>query len=89
MDGVTVTTATINDIPTRAKRYVHTETSHGGGELAIAGSTHGLSAPFHISVIDSSGNMLLADIVQNQSNGNITIGDLPAETIKVHITGGE
>ena len=89
MDGVTVSTATINDIPTRAKRYVHTETSHGGGELAIAQSTHGLSAPFHISVIDSSGNMLLAEIVQNQSNGNITIGDLPAETIKVHITGGE
>ena len=89
MDGVTVSTATINDITTRAKRYVHTETSHGGGELAIAGSTHGLSAPFHISVIDSSGNMLLAEIVQNQSNGNITIGDLPAETIKVHITGGE
>ena len=89
MDGVTVSTATINDITTRAKRYVHTETSHSGGELAIAGSTHGLSAPFHISVIDSSGNMLLADIVQNQSNGNITIGDLPAETIKVHITGGE
>ena len=89
MDGVTVSTATINDITTRAKRYVHTETSHGGGELAIAGSTHNLSAPFHISVIDSSGNMLLAEIVQNQSNGNITIGDLPAETIKVHITGGE
>ena len=89
MDGVTVNAATINDITTRAKRYVHTETSHSGGELAIAGSTHGLSAPFHISVIDSSGNMLLADIVQNQSNGNITIGDLPAETIKVHITGGE
>ena len=89
MDGVTVNTATINDIPNRAKRYVHTETSHGGGELAIAGSTHNLSTPLHISVIDSSGNMLLAEIVQNQSNGNITIGDLPAETIKVHITGGE
>ena len=89
MDGVTVNTATINDIPNRAKRYVHTETSHGGGELAIAGSTHNLSTPLHISVIDSSGNMLLAEIVQNQSTGNITIGDLPAETIKVHITGGE
>ena len=89
MDGVTVNTATINDIPTRAKRYVHTETNHSGGELAIAGSTHNLSTPLHISVIDNSGNMLLAEIVQNQSNGNITIGDLPAETIKVHITGGE
>ena len=43
MDGVTVNAATINDITTRAKRYVHTETSHSGGELAIAGSTHSLS----------------------------------------------
>jgi hypothetical protein len=33
--------------------------------------------------------MLLAEIVQNQSTGAITIQDLPAETIKVHITGGE
>ena len=89
MDGVTVSTATINDIVNRAKRYVHTETNHGGGELVIAGTTHNLTAPFHISIIDSSGNMLLAEIVQNQSTGNITIGDLPAETIKVHITGGE
>ena len=89
MDGVTVNTATINDIPNRAKRYVHTETNHGGGELQIAQSTHGLQPPFHISIIDNSGNMLLAEIVQNQSNGAITIGDLPAETIKVHITGGE
>ena len=89
MDGVTVNTATINDIPNRAKRYVHTETNHGGGELQIASSTHGLTAPFHISIIDSSGNMLLADVVQNQGSGLITIGDLPAETIKVHITGGE
>ena len=89
MDGVTVNTATINDIVNRAKRYVHTETNHGGGELVIAGSTHNLTAPFHISVIDSSGAMLLAEIVQNQSTGNISIQDLPAETIKVHITGGE
>ena len=89
MDGVTVSTATINDIVNRAKRYVHTETNHGGGELIIAGSTHNLTAPFHISVIDSSGAMLLAEIVQNQSTGAITIQDLPAETIKVHITGGE
>lgn len=89
MDGVTVSTATINDIVNRAKRYVHTETNHGGGELQIAGSTHGLTAPFHISIIDSSGNMLLAEVVQNQGTGLITISDLPAETIKVHITGGE
>ena len=89
MDGVTVNTATINDIVNRAKRYVHTETNHSGGELVIAGSTHNLTAPFHISVIDSSGAMLLAEIVQNQSTGAITIQDLPAETIKVHITGGE
>ena len=89
MDGVTVNTATINDIVNRAKRYVHTETNHSGGELNIAQSTHGLQPPFHISIIDSSGNMLLAEIVQNQSTGAITIGDLPAETIKVHITGGE
>lgn len=89
MDGVTVNTATINDIVNRAKRYVHTETNHSGGELIIAGSTHNLTAPFHISVIDSSGAMLLAEIVQNQSTGAITIQDLPAETIKVHITGGE
>ena len=89
MDGVTVNTATINDIVNRAKRYVHTETNHGGGELQIPGSTHNLTAPFHISVIDSSGAMLLAEIVQNQSTGNISIQDLPAETIKVHITGGE
>jgi hypothetical protein len=89
MDGVTVSTATINDIVNRAKRYVHTETNHSGGELIIAGSTHNLTAPFHISVIDSGGAMLLAEIVQNQSTGAITIQDLPAETIKVHITGGE
>ena len=89
MDGVTVNTATINDIPNRAKRYVHTETNHGGGELIIAGSTHGLSFPFHVTIIDSSGNTLLADVVQNSGNDQITIGDLPAETITVHITGGE
>ena len=89
MDGVTVTTATINDIPNRAKRYVHTETSHGGGELIVLGSTHNLSFPFHVTVIDASGNQLLAEIVQAAGTGNITIGDLPAETIKVHITGGE
>jgi len=89
MDGVTVNTATINDIVNRAKRYVHTETNHGGGELQIAGNTHNLTAPYHISVIDSSGAMLLAEIVQNQSTGLISIQDLPAETIKVHITGGE
>ena len=89
MDGVTVNTATINDIPNRAKFYTHTETSHGGGELVIAGTTHNLTFPFHVTIIDSSGNQLLAEIVQNSSNGNISIQDLPGETIKVFITGQE
>jgi DNA-binding FadR family transcriptional regulator len=48
-----------------------------------------LTFPFHVTIIDSSGNQLLAEIVQNSSNGNITIQDLPAETIKVFITGQE
>ena len=89
MDGVTVNTATINDIPNRAKFYTHTETSHPGGELIIAGTTHGLTFPFHVTIIDNSGNQLLAEIVQNSGNGNITIQDLPGETIKVFITGQE
>lgn len=88
LDGVTRTTAEINSITSRAGRYVHTETNHGGGELIIASSTHNLSYPFHVTVIDSSGNTLLADVVQNSGNDQITIGDLPAETITVHITGG-
>lgn len=88
LDGVTRTTAEINSITSRAGRYVHTETNHGGGELIIASSTHGLSFPFHVTVIDSNGNQLLANIVQNSSTDQITIEDLPAETIKVHITGG-
>ena len=89
MDGVTVNTATINDIPNRAKRYVHTETDHSGGQLQILGSAHNLSFPFHVTIIDSSGNQLLAEVVQASGTGNIDIQDLPAETIKVHITGGE
>ncbi len=89
MDGVTVSTATINDIPYRAKRYVHTETNHGGGELIIAGNTHNLTFPFHVTILDSSGNQLLAEVVQSSVDNGITIQDLPAETITVHITGGE
>ena len=88
MDGVTVSTAQINSVIDRAGRYVHTETSHGGGQLVIASSTHGLTFPFHVTVLDSSGNMLLANVIQNSSTDAITIDDLPAETIKVHITGG-
>lgn len=88
LDGVSRTTAEINSITSRAGRYVHTETNHGGGELIVAKSTHGLDFPFHVTVIDSSGNTLLADVVQNSGNHQITIGDLPAETITVHITGG-
>lgn len=88
LDGVTRTTAEINSITDRAGRYVHTETNHGGGELIIAGSTHNLTFPFHVTILDSSGNTMLADVVQNSGNDNITIGDLPAETITVHITGG-
>lgn len=88
LDGVTMSTAQINSITSRAGRYVHTETDHGGGELVIASSTHGLTFPFHVTVIDNNGNQLLANIVQNASTEAITIEDLPAETIKVHITGG-
>lgn len=88
MDGVTISTAQINSVIDRAGRYVHTETNHGGGQLAIASSTHGLTFPFHVTVLDSSGNMLLANVVQNSSTDAITIDDLPAETITVHITGG-
>jgi len=88
MDGVTVSTTQINSVIDRAGRYVHTETNHGGGQLAIASSTHGLTFPFHVTVLDSSGNMLLANVVQNSSTDAITIDDLPAETITVHITGG-
>lgn len=87
MDGVTVGTNDINDIPNRAKFYTHTATNHPGGELIIAGSTHGLTFPFHVTIIDNSGNQLLAEIVQNSANDNITIQDLPGETIKVFITG--
>ena len=88
MDGVTISTAQINSVIDRAGRYVHTETNHGGGQLAIASSTHGLTFPFHVTVLDSSGATLLANITQNSSTDAITIDDLPAETITVHITGG-
>jgi hypothetical protein len=88
LDGVTMSTAEINSITSRAGRYVHTETDHGGGELVIAGNTHNLTFPFHVTVVDSNGNQLLANIVQNSSTEAITIEDLPAETIVVHITGG-
>ena len=88
LDGVTVTTGEINSVVNRAGRYYHVETSHGGGELQIPSSTHGLTFPFHVTIVDNSGNTLLAEIVQTSGTDLITIQDLPAETIHVHITGG-
>jgi len=88
LDGVTVTTSEINSVTSRAGRYYHTETSHGGGELQIPFSTHGLTFPFHVTIVDNSGNTLLAEITQTSGTDLITIQDLPAETIHVHITGG-
>jgi hypothetical protein len=88
LDGVTVSTSEINSVTSRAGRYYHVETSHGGGELQIPSSTHGLTFPFHVTVVDNSGNTLLAEITQTSGTNLITIQDLPAETIHVHITGG-
>ena len=88
LDGVTVTTGEINSVTSRAGRYYHVETSHGGGELQIPSSTHGLTFPFHVTIVDNSGNTLLAEITQTSGTNLITIQDLPAETIHVHITGG-
>jgi hypothetical protein len=88
LDGVTVTTGEINSVVNRAGRYYHVATNHPGGELQITSATHGLTFPFHVSVVDNSGNTLLAEIVQTSGTNLITIQDLPAETIHVHITGG-
>ena len=88
LDGVTVSTSEINSVTSRAGRYYHVETSHSGGELQIPSSTHGLTFPFHVTVVDNSGNTLLAEITQTSGTNLITIQDLPAETIHVHITGG-
>jgi hypothetical protein len=88
LDGVTVSTSEINSVTSRAGRYYHVETSHGGGELQIPSSTHGLTFPFHVTIVDNSGNTLLAEITQTSGTNLITIQDLPAETIHVHITGG-
>jgi hypothetical protein len=88
LDGVTVSTSEINSVTSRAGRYYHTETSHSGGELQIPSSTHGLTFPFHVTIVDNSGNTLLAEITQASGTDLITIQDLPAETIHVHITGG-
>ena len=88
MDGILVSTSELNSVVNRAGRYYHVETSHGGGELQIPSSTHGLTFPFHVTVIDNSGNTLLAEIIQTSGTNLITIQDLPAETIHVHITGG-
>lgn len=88
LDGVTVSTSEINSVTSRAGRYYHVETSHAGGELQIPSSTHGLTFPFHVTIVDNSGNTLLAEITQASGTDLITIQDLPAETIHVHITGG-
>ena len=88
MDGITVSTSELNSVTSRAGRYYHVETSHGGGELQIPSSTHGLTFPFHVTIVDNSGNTLLAEIIQTAGTNLITIQDLPAETIHVHITGG-
>jgi len=88
LDGVTVTTGEINSVTSRAGRYYHVEDSHGGGELQIPFSTHGLTFPFHVTIVDNSGNTLLAEIIQTSGTDLITIQDLPAESIHVHITGG-
>lgn len=88
LDGVTMTTAQINTITSRAGRYVHTEASHGGGQLVVAQSTHGLSFPFHVTVLDGDGNMLLANVSQDSGTDAITIDDLPSGALTIHITGG-
>jgi len=88
MDGITVSTSELNSVVNRAGRYYHVATNHSGGELQIASSTHGLTFPFHVTIVDNSGNTLLAEIVQASGTDLITIQDLPAETIHVHITGG-
>ena len=88
LDGVTVTTGEINSVVNRAGRYYHVATNHPGGELQITSATHGLTFPFHVSIVDNSGNTLLAEIIQTSGTNLITIQDLPAETIHVHITGG-
>ena len=88
MDGITVSTSELNSVVNRAGRYYHVETNHGGGELQIPFSTHGLTFPFHVTIVDNSGNTLLAEILQTSGTDLITIQDLPAETIHVHITGG-
>ena len=88
MDGITVSTSELNSVVNRAGRYYHVATNHSGGELQIASSTHGLTFPFHVTIVDNSGNTLLAEIVQTSGTDLITIQDLPAETIHVHITGG-
>ena len=88
LDGVTMTTGQINSITSRAGRYVHTESSHGGGELQIPYSTHGLTFPFHVTILDGDGNMLLAEVVQTENSDLITIQDLPSGALTVHITGG-
>ena len=88
MDGITVSTSELNSVVNRAGRYYHVATNHSGGELQIASSTHGLTFPFHVTIVDNSGNTLLAEIVQAAGTNLITIQDLPAETIHVHITGG-
>jgi hypothetical protein len=88
LDGVTVTTGEINSVVNRAGRYYHVATNHPGGELQITSATHGLTFPFHVTIVDNSGNTLLAEILQTSGTNLITIQDLPAETIHVHITGG-
>jgi len=88
MDGVTMSTSQINSIVDRAGRYVHTETSHGGGQLQVPNSTHGLTFPFHVTVLNGDGNMLLAEVTQTEGTDLITIEDLPSGKITVHITGG-
>lgn len=88
MDGITVSTGELNSVVNRAGRYYHVAASHPGGELQIPSSTHGLTFPFHVTIVDNSGNTLLAEILQTSGTNLITIQDLPAETIHVHITGG-
>src|SRR6056300_1447779 len=64
LDGVTVTTGEINSVVNRAGRYYHVATNHPGGELQITSATHGLTFPFHVTIVDNSGNTLLAEILQ-------------------------
>ena len=83
LDGVTATTTELNyvdgvtsaiqtQLDAKPKAY-SADVTTSSGTATIAHTAHGLSFPANVQVYDENGQLVLADIRQTVSNGNMTI----------------